>query len=36
MDKIPLEKIHAASEGLRGIAHEVRLNVLCHLLTNSM
>jgi len=36
MDKIPLENIHAASEGLRGIAHEVRLNVLCHLLTNSM
>ncbi|MDQ6974850.1 MAG: metalloregulator ArsR/SmtB family transcription factor [Mariprofundaceae bacterium] len=36
MQSIPQEKISAASEGLRAIAHEVRLSVLCHLLNGSM
>ncbi|MDQ6990168.1 MAG: metalloregulator ArsR/SmtB family transcription factor [Mariprofundaceae bacterium] len=36
MQSIPQEKISAASEGLRAIAHEVRLSVLCHLLNGTM
>jgi len=32
MKSIPEGKIKAASEGLRAIAHELRLAVLCHLL----
>jgi len=36
MQTIPQEKISAASEGLRAIAHELRLSVLCHLLNGSM
>ncbi|MDX8387814.1 MAG: metalloregulator ArsR/SmtB family transcription factor [Ghiorsea sp.] len=32
MEVIPEEKIAAASEGLKAIAHEVRLSVLCHLM----
>jgi len=36
MQVIPEEKIHAASEGLRAIAHETRLSVLCHLLDGPM
>ncbi|MDX8409782.1 MAG: metalloregulator ArsR/SmtB family transcription factor [Mariprofundales bacterium] len=35
MDKIPQEKIKRASEGLRAIAHELRLSVLCHLMGGS-
>jgi len=35
MQSIPKEKISAASEGLRAIAHELRLSVLCHLLSGS-
>jgi len=31
MEMIPKEKIATASEGLKAIAHEVRLSVLCHL-----
>ena len=30
---IPKDKIRLASEGLRAIAHELRLAVLCHLLS---
>ncbi|MBL1353718.1 MAG: helix-turn-helix transcriptional regulator [Zetaproteobacteria bacterium] len=36
MQAIPQDKIRAASEGLRAIAHELRLSVLCHLLNGSM
>jgi len=36
MQSIPKDKISAASEGLRAIAHELRLSVLCHLLNGSM
>ncbi len=36
MEFIPPEKIRAASEGLRAIAHETRLSVLCHLLDGPM
>jgi len=36
MKLIPEEKILAASEGLRAIAHETRLSVLCHLLDGPM
>jgi len=36
MQVIPQEKIQAASKGLRGIAHELRLTVLCHLLDGPM
>jgi len=32
MQAIPQEKITTASEGLKAIAHEVRLSVLCHLM----
>jgi len=32
MEMIPKEKIATASEGLKAIAHEVRLSVLCHLM----
>lgn len=32
MEVIPQEKISLASEGLKAIAHEVRLSVLCHLM----
>ncbi len=32
MNAIPPEKIALASEGLKAIAHEVRLSVLCHLM----
>jgi ArsR family transcriptional regulator len=31
MEMIPKEQIQTASEGLKAIAHEVRLSVLCHL-----
>ncbi len=34
MQSIPKEKIAAASQGLRAIAHELRLTVLCHLLNH--
>jgi Predicted transcriptional regulators len=33
---IPKEKIKLASEGLRAIAHEIRLSVLCHLMQGPM
>jgi len=36
MQTIPQTKIVAASEGLRAIAHETRLSVLCHLLDGPM
>jgi len=36
MTRIPKEKIISASEGLRAIAHEVRLSVLCNLLNGPM
>jgi len=36
MDMIPQENIQQASEGLRAIAHEVRLSVLCHLMNGPM
>lgn len=32
MKLIPEEKIRLASEGLRAVAHEVRLTILCHLM----
>lgn len=32
MDVIPKEQITTASEGLKAIAHEVRLSVLCQLM----
>ena len=36
MDMIPKANIQQASEGLRAIAHEVRLGVLCHLMAGPM
>jgi len=36
METIPKEKIKEASEGLRAIAHELRLAVLCYLMDGSM
>jgi len=36
MDMIPHAKIKRASEGLRAIAHEVRLAVLCNLMAGPM
>jgi len=36
MQAIPEEKIRSASEGLRAIAHEVRLSVLCHLMNGPL
>jgi len=36
MEVIPKEKILAASEGLRAIAHTIRLSILCHLLKGPM
>ncbi|HKI61155.1 MAG TPA: metalloregulator ArsR/SmtB family transcription factor [Mariprofundaceae bacterium] len=36
MEMIPQENIQQASEGLRAIAHEVRLSVLCHLMNGPM
>jgi len=33
---IPKEKLQVAAEGLRAIAHELRLSVLCHLLDGPM
>jgi len=36
MQMIPEQKIRMASEGLRAIAHEVRLSVLCHLMQGPM
>ncbi len=36
MEMIPAKEIHAAAEGLRGLAHETRLSVLCHLLQGPM
>jgi len=33
---IPKDRVRAASEGLRAIAHELRLSVLCHLLAQPM
>jgi ArsR family transcriptional regulator len=36
MQRIPAEKIKDAAQGLRAIAHELRLAVLCHLLDGPM
>ncbi len=36
MQEIPKDKIQRASEGLRAIAHELRLTVLCQLLNGPM
>ena len=36
MQEIPQDKIQRASEGLRAIAHELRLAVLCQLLNGPM
>lgn len=36
MELIPKEKISKASEGLKAIAHEVRLAVLCHLMNGPL
>jgi len=36
MQAIPEEKIRIASEGLRALAHEVRLAVLCHLMNGPL
>lgn len=36
MQQIPQENIQAAAEGLRAIAHELRLAVLCHLMSGPM
>ncbi len=36
MQNIPKDKIRNASEGLRAIAHELRLTVLCQLLSGPM
>ncbi|MCF6325413.1 MAG: metalloregulator ArsR/SmtB family transcription factor [Gammaproteobacteria bacterium] len=36
MNQIPRENVLAASEGLKAIAHEIRLTVLCHLLQGPM
>ncbi|MDQ6978622.1 MAG: metalloregulator ArsR/SmtB family transcription factor [Mariprofundaceae bacterium] len=36
MQTIPQENIEQAAEGLRAIAHELRLSVLCHLMNGPM
>ncbi len=36
MNQIAKEDVLAASEGLKAIAHEIRLTVLCHLLQGPM
>ncbi|MDX8413055.1 MAG: metalloregulator ArsR/SmtB family transcription factor [Mariprofundales bacterium] len=36
MNVIPHDKVKRASEGLRAVAHEVRLSVLCHLMQGPM
>ena len=36
MEMIPKEKIITASEGLKAIAHEVRLSVLCQLMNGPL
>jgi len=36
MNQIPKENVRAASEGLKAIAHELRLTVLCLLLSGPM
>jgi len=36
MQEIPQENIKDAAQGLRAIAHELRLAVLCHLLNGPM
>ena len=36
MQYIPKDKVQDASEGLRAIAQELRLSVLCHLLIQPM
>ncbi len=36
MEMIPQEQIQTASEGLKAIAHEVRLSVLCHLMNGPL
>jgi len=36
MEMIPQEQILTASEGLKAIAHEVRLSVLCHLMNGPL
>lgn len=36
LQSIPQNKVRAASEGLRAIAHELRLSVLCHVLAQPM
>jgi len=36
MQAIPEEKIRSASEGLRALAHELRLTVLCHLMNGPL
>ncbi|HKJ84399.1 MAG TPA: metalloregulator ArsR/SmtB family transcription factor [Mariprofundaceae bacterium] len=36
MDAIPQDKIQSAAQGLRAVAHELRLNILCHLLKGPM
>jgi DNA-binding transcriptional ArsR family regulator len=36
MQEIPADKIKDAAQGLRAIAHELRLAVLCHLLDGPM
>ncbi len=36
MQQIPQDKVKAASQGLRAIAHELRLSVLCLLLERPM
>lgn len=36
MEMIPRDNIKSAAEGIRGIAHETRLTVLCHLLNGPM
>ncbi len=36
MEMIPKEQILTASEGLKAIAHEVRLSVLCHLMNGPL
>jgi len=36
MNQIPKENVLAASEGLKAVAHEIRLSVLCLLLNGPM
>jgi DNA-binding transcriptional ArsR family regulator len=36
MSTIPQDKIESAAQGLRAVAHELRLNILCHLLNGPM